>query len=241
MLERFPTTGESILACGNGLITTFGRALSCRAQNQQMSSKHEIRVKLERDYAILLSRYERAEVAVETIIGMAALEAADRRIVAQRKVWREKMDKLSYLLRLQVDPEWTDDHIKPLHERASRRKGEIAKIAYRVLKAARTPLKSRELAHLVAPSVGVEQSDFRVIGKLASAIHNTLKQRAKEGMVQQLGGPPIRWAVQPRKWDGSVTPVAYASVPLVRVAASSEATMRAASASIPPVRRRASG
>jgi hypothetical protein len=204
-----------------------------------MSSVRDIRAKLERDYAITLSRYERAEIAVETIVGLAALEAADRRIAAYRKVLKEKMERLSYLLRLQVDPEWTDEHIQPLHERKTRFRGEIAKTAYRVLKAAREPLKTQEIAHLVAPSLGVERSDFRGITRLHSAINTTLTRRWKEGMLERLEGPPIRWAVQPRKWTRSTIPVAYASVPLVRVAGSSPATTRDASANSLRIRRQA--
>jgi hypothetical protein len=202
-----------------------------------MSSVRDIRVKLERDYAIALSRYERAEIAVESVVGLVALEAADKRITAYRQVLKEKMARLSYLLRLQVDPEWTDDHIQPLHERKSRRQGQISRAAYRVLKAARTPLKTHEIAHLVAPSLDVDRTDHRAISKISSAIAGTLTRRWEEGMVERLEGPPIRWAVQPRKWDPAVIPVAFASAPLVRVAVSSPAPTRGASANSPRVRR----
>jgi hypothetical protein len=215
--------------------------LVCRVLLRGMSSPREIRAKLERDYAILLSKYERAEIAVETIVGLQALEAADRRIAAQRKVWREKMDKLSYLLRLQVDPEWTDGHIRPLHERKSRAKGDISKAAYRILKAAREPLKTFEIARLVAPSVGVDQADFRAIAKINSSVSGALTRRADEGMVDRFEGPPIRWAVRPRKWSGSTSPVAFASVPLVRVCASTEGPTSSASASSRQIRRQAGG
>jgi hypothetical protein len=222
----------------NRALGTFGYAtLGGASIPEAMPSPRDIRAKLERDYAITLSRYERAEIAVESIVGLAALEAADRRITAYRKVLKEKMERLSYLLRLQVDPQWTDEHIQPLHERKTRFRGEIAKTAYRVLKVAREPLKTQEIAHLVAPSLGIDNADFRAITKLHSAISTTLTRRSKEGMVERIEGPPIRWAVQPRKWSRSTIPVAYASAPLVRAAASSPAPRSGAGAKSPRFQR----
>lgn len=198
-----------------------------------MSSVNETRVKLERDYAIALSRYERAELATETVVGLAALEAADRQIIAERKVLREKMDRLSYLLRLQVDPEWNDDHIRPLHVPRHDRHGQIAKAAYRVLKAATEPMRTREIARLVAPMLGVEGE--KEIARIDSAIATTLKKRADEGSIDRIEGKPVRWFVQPRKWVRPATRVAFASAPPVRVGgvggASTGLAPRAASAS----------
>lgn len=180
-----------------------------------MSSVNEIRVKLERDYAIALSRYERAEMATETVVGLAALKAADARIIAERKVLREKMERLSYLLRLQVDPEWTDAHIRPLHVRTSDRQGQISKAAYRVLRAATEPLKTREVARLVAPMLGVEMVE-REIKRIDIAIYSAFKRRLEEGTIERIEGPPVRWFTQPRKWARPATRVSYASAPLVR-------------------------
>nr|WP_315053376.1 hypothetical protein [uncultured Brevundimonas sp.] len=92
-----------------------------------MSSRHEIRLALERDYRICLGEYERAEMPTETIIGLKALEKADRAIQARKRVLKEKMEHIDYLLRLQVDAEWTPHHLTPLHPRKPRRRGSIAK------------------------------------------------------------------------------------------------------------------
>lgn len=203
-----------------------------------MASPHEIRVKLERDYRICMSRYERAELATETIVGVKALAAADLRIQAKRRVLKEKMEKLDYLLRLQVDPEWTPHHLTPLHVYERRRKGSISKEAYRVLKASRVPLKTREIAHLVAPALGVDRNDHRAICRISSSISSTLIDRYKEGSVERIDGKPIRWRVPYTRWSPSNVPVAYASVPVVRAAASADASFeeptRGASANSPP-------
>lgn len=207
-----------------------------------MSSPNEIRVKLERDYRICMSKYERAELATETIVGVKALAAADLRIQAKRRVLKEQMEKLDYLLRLQVDPEWTPHHLTPLHVYERRRKGSISKEAYRVLKAARTPLKTHEIAHLVASALGVDRTDHRAISRISSSIASTLTDRHKEGLVERIEGKPIRWRVPYTRWLPSNAPAAFASVPVVRAAASAGASFEeptpGASASSPPSPRR---
>lgn len=201
-----------------------------------MSSKHDIRVKLERDYAIALSEYERAELPTETIVGLAALEAADKRIQARRRVLKEKMEHLDYLLRLQVDPEWTPHHIKPLHTFKRERQGQISKATFRVLKSAKEPLRTREIARLVAADLGVEMEE-RQISKIGAAVYGALKARLKAGEVEEIAGPPVRWLAVKRKWSPPVVPYVFASAPLVRADASGASPPLDASANTPRVRR----
>lgn len=206
-----------------------------------MSSPHEIRVALERDYALALGAYETADQAAETIVGLAALTAADKAITARKQVLKEKLGKLDYLLRLQVDPQWTPHHLRPIHPKTGSRRGAIAKAAYRVLKSAKEPMKVREIAHAAADILGVNRTDFRAIDRLDSAIHGTLKKRLAEGAVLTDGGKPTRWSVPDRKWvHPGVRPVC-ASVPLKRADDLERATSPAASASILPVPRLARG
>lgn len=161
-------------------------------------SRPEVLVALERDYAIALGKYENAERAIETVIGLTAIEAADRRITAEKKILREKMERITGLIRLQVDPEWEPGHIRPIQPRAkSERHGEVSKAAYRVLKSAGGPLRVREIAHLVAPQLGVDSSDYRQINRLDSLISTTLVRREKDGMVFHDGGKPRRWSKEP--------------------------------------------
>lgn len=199
-----------------------------------MSRPREILVKLERDYAITMSRYERAELATETLVGLKALEAADRRIQAERKVLQEKMERISYLIRLQVDPEWTPDHIRPLHVPKRERRGEIAKHAFKVLKASSEPMKVREITHAVAPILGVDPKDHRAIDKLHSAVDGSLQRRLAEGEVEKIEGKPTRWRVLCKKWVWRPNHAAAASVPLRPLAAFAGDTKPGASASSPP-------
>lgn len=190
-----------------------------------------ILVRHEREYRICMSRYERAELATETLVGREMIEAADKRIIAERRVLREKMEKIDYLIRIQVDPEWTPHHLVPLHVHRSYRQGEISKAGYKVLKAAIEPLSTREIAKLAAPMLGVKvQHNEREISKIDSAIAATLKKRVADGMVEMIEGKPRRWWVPRRKWVSSVVPFARASVPLAAVCASSRDANQAASA-----------
>ena len=178
-----------------------------------------ILVQLERRYRIYMSRYERAEMATETIVGVKMVAAADKRIQAEKRVLKEKMAHIDQLLRHQVDPEWTPHHLTPLHERASRRKGSISREAYKVLRAATEPLKTREIAHLAAPALGVDRNDYRAINKISTAIAKSLNDRHADDGIERLDEKPIRWRVQSRpKWVPTNVPVAYASVPLNRAA-----------------------
>lgn len=161
-------------------------------------SRPEVLVALERDYAIALGKYENAERAIETVIGLAAIEAADRRITAEKKILREKMERITSLIRHQVDPEWDAGHVRPIQPRAkSERHGEVSKAAYRVLKSAGGPLRVREIAHLVAAQLGVDSADYRQINRLDSLISTTLNRRLKDDMVVNDGGAPRRWSIKP--------------------------------------------
>lgn len=176
-----------------------------------------IRAKLERDYRICMSRYERAELATETMIGVAMIAAADKRIVAERKVLKEKMEKLDYLLRSQVDALWTPDHLTPLHQHKPGRQGAISKSAYRVLKAAREPMPVRAIARMVAVDLKVPATE-REIARLDAAIHGSMKRRLADGDVEKVEGKPIRWRVPCKKSAWVSPPSLSASAPLRRAA-----------------------
>lgn len=197
-----------------------------------MARPHEILVKLERDYRICMSRYERAELATETIVGVKALADADRRIQAERKMLSEKMGRIDYLIRAQVDVEWTPEHLTPLHVPKRERRGEIAKATFRVLKASAKQMKVREIAHAIAPTLGIDRNDHRAIDKLHSAVDGSLQRRLKDGEVEKIEGKPSRWRVLCKKWVWRQSRAAASSVPLMPVDASGGDTTRAASASI---------
>lgn len=197
-----------------------------------MSSLHEIRIALERDYRLALGEYERAEMPTETIVGLKALAEADRRIQARKRVLREKMERLDYLLRLQVDPEWTPHHLTPLHPRKTRRKGVIAKAAYQTLRRRNEPMTTREISKAIASEMEVDVSDNGAMGKLDSAVRTSMKERVSDGVVVEIEGRPTRWQVVSRsKWAPTPSPYASASAPLVRAGGLGRVHVRAAPAS----------
>lgn len=180
-----------------------------------MTKPHN-QVELERQYAIALSRYQRAELATETIVGVKAVAEADRRICAERRVLQEKMDKIDYLIRLQHDPLWDRHSIAPLHPRTLRRKGTINKAAYKVLRAAKEPMTCREVARAIAAEFEVDSADYRAINKLDSAIHTDFKRRLEDGDLEKIGEKPSRWRVPCKRWSPPSTRAAASSVPIRR-------------------------
>lgn len=204
-----------------------------------MSSRHEIRVALERDYSLALGEYERAEEPAERTVGLKAHAEAARRIEAHKRVLKEKMERLDYLLRLQVDPEWTPYHLEPLYPRKTRRKGSIAKAAYQTLRRSGEPMTTREISKAIAGAMEVDVSDNGAMNKLDNAVRTSMKERVKDGAVLEIEGRPTRWQLVSRpKWAPSAVPYASASAPLVRVDGLSNAAIRAVSASILQVRDR---
>jgi hypothetical protein len=163
-------------------------------------ARSEILISLERQYAIALGHFEVAEHAIEPVIGLKAVIAEDARIQVEKKKLKLKMERLAHLIKVQVDPDWHPGHIRPIQPRKrSDRRGEVSKAAYRVLKTATTPMRVREIAHLVAAQLGMENPHYTEINKLDSLIHVTLNGRLKDDMVMHDGGTPKRWSVKPRQ------------------------------------------
>ncbi len=207
-----------------------------------MSSRHEIRVAHERSYRLALGEYERAEQPTETIVGLKALADADKAIQARKRVLKERMAHLDYLLRDLVDPEWTPHHLTPLHPRKTRRKGSIAKAAYQALRAFKEPITTREISKAIAGAMEVDVGDNGAMSKLDNAVRASMKERVKDGAVQEIEGRPTRWQLVSRpKWVPSAVPYASASAPLVRVDGLSNAAIRAVSANILRVQRQDAG
>lgn len=203
-----------------------------------MSSPNEILAAHERSYRICMSHYERAELAVETIIGVKALAKADEAIQARKRVLKEKMQKLDYLIRSQVDPEWTPHHLTPLHVRRKRQKGSIAKAAYQALRKATEPMKVRDVSLAIAPGLNIDAKDSRALSRLDAAIRASFQEAVKDDAVEKVAGRPTRWQVRSKsKWAPTNVPFASASAPLVRVGDLSVAAARAASASSRSSRR----
>ena len=167
-------------------------------------ARSQVLIALERQYAIALGKYQTAELATETIVGLAALEEADRRITAEKKILREKMERIASSIRHQVDPGWQPGHIRPKHlKRTYKPQGSISKAAYKVLRNAKGPLKVHEIAHQVASGLGVDNDDSQQIDRLAAAIYNALQGRLKDDMVEHDNGSPRHWWIKKPQWKDS--------------------------------------
>ncbi len=202
-----------------------------------MSSKHEIRVALERDYRLAWGEYERADQPAERTVGLKSHDEACSRIQARKQVLKKKMDLLTYLLCLQVDPEWTPHHLTPLHPRKTRRKGSIAKAAYQALRRSSEPMTTREISKTIGGGLQIDTTDQRAVNQLDNAVRTSMKERVGDGAVLEIEGRPTRWQMLSRsKWAPTASPYASASAPLVRVAGLSRAGARVLPANSPQVR-----
>lgn len=199
-------------------------------------AKQKILVALEREYARLKGEYEAAERAIESIVGLAAINAADREITARKAALQIKMDQIAEKIRTKIDVMWTHYHLRPQKPRVQHRFGQT-KAAYKALKIAKAPRTAYELAREIAPQYGIRPTDNRMIAKLASAITTSFKQLLVDGQIASDEGKPIRWTARVRVWRPAVAPSCAASAPLVRVASRPEAAKPAASPNTRPVPR----
>lgn len=172
---------------------------------------------LEREYARLLGEYEIAELAIEPIVGLAAVDAADREISARKSALRFKMDQISLQIRVEFDAMWTPHHLTPLKPRRRRRVGQT-QAAYKALKMAKAPRTAHELAREIAPQFGIRPGDNRLIAKLASALTASFKRLLDDGQIESDEGRPIRWTAHVRVWRPVDALSCAASAPLARVA-----------------------
>lgn len=157
---------------------------------------YEFLVAAERRYAIALGHYEVAEYAIETVVGLKALDEADVKIVAKKARLKAEMERIAGTIRRLWDPEWTPGHIRPLHLRKkTRRAGEVSKLTYRVMREEKRPMTTTELAHSVAARLAVAEG--RQITRLGYAIHQALDRRAKAGQIIKEPSKPIRWSIKP--------------------------------------------
>jgi hypothetical protein len=94
----------------------------------------EILIAVERHYAVALGKYEVAEHAIEGVVGLKAVIEADARIRVEKKTLKVKMDRITYLIRAQVDPDWEPGHIRPVQpHKCVDRTGPVSRTAYGAL------------------------------------------------------------------------------------------------------------
>lgn len=189
---------------------------------------------LEREYALLLGRYETAEIAIEGVVGMAAVEAADRAITAEKAELRDQMDRIAHTIRTKFNHRWQPYHIRPLHPRVKR--GDYSRAGFEVIKTADRPLTTTEITERVALAQGIDRDDLRAFRKLYASIRKSLMQSEKDRALERIDGSPELWQLCEQVWQTPPAVDVYASVPLVRASRSLAGATLGASANSPPVR-----
>jgi hypothetical protein len=173
---------------------------------------YQFLVATERKYAIALAKYEVAEHATETLVGLKAIEDADARIQRERAKLKAEMERIAGTIRRLCDPEWTPDHVRPLHLRKMpNRAGEISKLTYRIMREEKRSLSSWELAHLVGARLGLRDGDG--VRRLAYAIHHALDRRTAAGQVIKEPTKPIRWSIKPPEHRASSASATVRPIP----------------------------
>lgn len=127
---------------------------------------------LERKYALLLGAQEAAQgkTATQVRLQMRALEA---------------------LIRSNIDPEWTSDHIEPRHRSAKFDLAEVRSTIVKVLPSDQ-PSTVREIARLVAAQMQRPNLDDRELRNLDGLVRRAL-QTAPSNEVASVGSRPQRW------------------------------------------------
>ena len=152
--------------------------------------------RLTRDYAILRGKFNDAERAVEPVFGLRAIREAWIEIESTKKLLRRKMDQIEGTI-LQFDPSFEKESVKPLRPPAPTRRapGAITRPALVALRKAGRPLTSREIAKIIAPTLGIEAPDNRSLGRLSSAINNVFDKYVLRGRLILVAENPKRWAL----------------------------------------------
>lgn len=146
-------------------------------------------------YARLRGQWETAEQSIEDVEGLQAIISASDRIDAQKAALQESMDHIVHVVRLWA-PSFDPKRVAPIYPLPRfAPHGEISGAAYTILGEALVPLRTREIARLVAAKLG-RDTDARSLARLDSAIHNALAQYVERGLIY-VSGSPKRWSVEP--------------------------------------------
>ena len=152
---------------------------------------------LSKKYAKLLGEFEFAERAVEDAIGLDAIIEATNRCDANKKEISEKLAAIETVIWL-FDANWDPAAVRPNYPRRTvSNPGKMAKAAYAVLRDAKVPMTSREVARVVAVRLGYEKIEEAEMKRIDLDIYNVFTKRA--GTTLMIASrSPIRWALIPR-------------------------------------------
>lgn len=149
-------------------------------------------------YAKLLGELEFADRSImDTGAGLAAFDEAIYQVAREKKEIEEKIAAIETVIWM-YDENWDPSAIRPNFPRKRHLKpGTISRAAYAILRDAKIPMTTREIARVVAARLGYTNVEERDIARIETAIHRTLS--LKLGVtIQIVQKDPIRWQLIPR-------------------------------------------
>ncbi len=152
---------------------------------------------LVKKYAKLLGEYEFAERMTEDAVGLDAIIEATNRCDVRKKEITEMLSAIETVIWM-FDEDWDPAAVRPNYPRKKHLKpGTISRAAYAVLREAKSPMTSREVAHVVADRLGYGKPEEREMARIDLAIYNVFMKRVGTA-IAIVDRDPTRWALIPR-------------------------------------------
>ena len=152
--------------------------------------------RLNRAYAVLLGRYEFIEREIEDVHGIDNMLDEIARIDREKAAIMAELDHIAATAK-HLDPSWQRERVRPIRpKKKTGRHGKIATEIYAVLREAKAPLTTREIARKVATKLAMKTDD-REMARLNSSVVGALNPRI--GLtVLKVAEWPIKWVIMPR-------------------------------------------
>lgn len=152
---------------------------------------------LTKKYASLLGEFEFAERAVEDAIGLDAIIEATNQIDKRKKAINDLLVAIEMVIEL-FDPDWDPAAVRPKYPRKRHpKKGLIAKAAFGVLRDAKAPMTTREIARAALLRLGYEKLEERDFASVDNSLYSVFQKRVGTTLMIASHNP-IRWALIPR-------------------------------------------
>jgi hypothetical protein len=149
---------------------------------------------LTKEYARLRGRYEVIEREIEYVVGVENILKETQRIELERFQIQKRLDEIAALVH-GLDPTWVREKVKPIYPNR-REHGSFARVAYQILREAKSPLKTRDISRIAAERLGIEPIQ-RELNRLDNMVMGVLKPRIGKTVIV-LSGKPRRWAFMSR-------------------------------------------
>ncbi|EJL32219.1 hypothetical protein PMI01_02599 [Caulobacter sp. AP07] len=147
-------------------------------------------------YARLNGELEVVERVAEDAVGLSAILEATARIDQRKREINEALEHIEAVIWL-FDADWNPAAVAPIYPRKIKlQPGAISKAAYNVLRRAKAPMSTREIAREVAAFLDVKDLDESKMAAIDSAIAGALTKKIGK-TIQVHNGPPRRWSVRP--------------------------------------------